>query len=65
MPRPNRRGPERRERDETRPLMAMTHRELVHVAYFGGLLKDHGFVFRSTLEQRLEAARILRERRLD
>jgi hypothetical protein len=42
----------------------MTHGELVQVAYFGGLLKGHEYVFRATHDQRMEALRILKERRL-
>jgi hypothetical protein len=60
MPRPTRRGPPRREPDVQ--LETLTRHELVQVAYFGGLLRDHAFVFSATLEQRLEAATMLRER---
>jgi hypothetical protein len=61
MPRPTRRGPERREREALK-LETMTDHELVQCAYFGGVIKGREFVFRSTMEQRLEAQRTLRER---
>jgi hypothetical protein len=62
MPRPSRRGPDRRER-EAPQIATMTHGELIQVAYFGGLLKDHEYVFHATHEQRMEAHGILKERR--